>query len=123
MTLPQACRACGRVVYREGMEYLQVVTTVEDEGKARAIARTLVERRLAACAQVLGPIASTYWWRGQVETAEEWLCVLKTRADLYEELERALRTIHPYEEPEILAIPIAAGSPTYLAWIDETLRK
>ncbi len=103
-------------------EHLQVVTTVDAEEKAREIAHALVERRLAACAQVVGPIASVYWWQGRVETAREWMCVLKTRRDLYGELEQALRSLHPYEEPEILAVPIAAGSSTYLAWMDGVLK-
>ncbi len=104
-------------------KHLQVVTTVDTEEKAQEIARALVERRLAACAQVLGPITSTYWWQGQVETAQEWLCILKTREELYEELEQTLRSIHPYEVPEILATPVAAGNPAYLAWLDETLKR
>ncbi len=104
-------------------KYLQVVTTVDTEEKAQAIARALVEQRLAACAQVLGPITSTYWWQGQVETSREWLCTLKTREELYEELEQTLRSIHPYEVPEILATPVAAGNPAYLAWLDETLKR
>lgn len=104
-------------------EHLQVVTTVDTEEKAKEITRVLVERRLAACAQVFGPITSTYWWHSQVETAQEWLCILKTRKGLYEELERTLRSIHPYEVPEILAIPVAAGNPAYLAWLDETLKR
>ncbi|HEY76594.1 MAG TPA: divalent-cation tolerance protein CutA [Thermoflexia bacterium] len=103
--------------------HLQVVTTVDTEEKAQEIARALVERRLVACAQVLGPITSTYWWQGQVESAQEWLCILKTRSDLYEELERTLTSLHPYEVPEILATPVAAGNPAYLAWLDETLKR
>ena len=104
-------------------KHLQVVTAVDTEEKAQEIARALVERRLAACAQVLGPITSTYRWQGQVETAQEWLCILKTREELYEELEQTLRSIHPYEVPEILATPVAAGNPAYLAWLDETLKR
>ena len=104
-------------------KHLQVVTTVDTEEKAQEIARALVEQRLAACAQVLGPITSTYRWQGQVETAQEWLCILKTREELYEELEQTLRSIHPYEVPEILATPVAAGNPAYLAWLDETLKR
>lgn len=105
------------------MEYLQVVTTVSDAEEAQSICHAVVEQRLSACAQVIGPIASVYWWQGQVETAQEWLCVLKTRSDLYKELERALKVLHPYEEPEILAIPVAAGSSTYLSWMDQVLRR
>jgi len=99
-------------------DYIQVVTTVERKEDAERIARTLVEARLAACVQVVGPITSTYRWKGAVETAQEWQCVAKSRRDVYAQLEEAIRGVHPYEVPEILAVPIAAGSGDYLAWLD-----
>ncbi len=77
-----------------------------------------VERRLAACAQVSGPITSTYWWQDEVTTSDEWVCVLKTRADLFGALARALREAHSYDVPEIVATPIT-GDTAYLSWIDE----
>ena len=76
-----------------------------------------MERRLVACAQVIGPIQSYYWWQGEIEQAEEWLLQLKTRADLYVQLERALRERHPYTVPEILAFPVSEGNPAYLEWL------
>ncbi len=79
--------------------------------------------RLAACVQVLGPITSTYRWQGKIETGSEWLCVVKSREERYDELERAIRSLHPYEVPEILATPVTAGNPAYLAWLEaETAR-
>ena len=102
-------------------EYIQIHTTTEKREEAQSIARDVVERRLAACAQVLGPIASTYWWKGRIEEAEEWMCIMKSRIDLYEKLEATIRRIHPYEEPEILAVPIRAGSRGYLNWLDREL--
>jgi len=69
--------------------------------------------------QILGPIASRYRWRGEVERAREWLCLAKTEASRYAELEAAVSELHSYEEPEIVATPIVAGSPGYLAWLDE----
>jgi periplasmic divalent cation tolerance protein len=102
-------------------EYLQVVTTVGSEQEAAAIADDLVARRLAACVQVLGPIASTYRWQGAVERAREWQCLAKTEAARYAEVEAAIRALHSYDEPEILATPIVAGSAGYLAWIGESL--
>ncbi len=87
-------------------DYVQVVTTTETKTDAQAIASAVVEKRLGACAQIVGPITSTYWWQGQVETAEEWLCLIKGRRDLYAELERAILEVHPYEEP---ALPGLAG--------------
>ena len=102
-------------------DYVQVVTTVERKEDAERIARALVEARLAACVQVLGPITSTYWWKGEIETAEEWQCVAKSRGDLFARIGGAVRDLHPYEVPEILAVPIAAGSESYLAWLEEQL--
>ena len=67
--------------------------------------------------QVLGPISSRYRWRGEVETAQEWLCLAKTAAHRYPELEAAVRELHSYEEPEIVATPIVAGSAGYLEWL------
>ena len=102
-------------------DYIQIYTTTEKREEAKDIARNVVEKRLAACAQVLGPIASTYWWKGMIEEAEEWMCIMKSRRDLYEKLEATIRSIHPYEEPEILAVPIEAGSQGYLNWLDREL--
>jgi periplasmic divalent cation tolerance protein len=97
---------------------IQVVTTAERREDAERIARTLVEERLAACVQVLGPITSTYWWGGKIETTQEWQCWAKSRLNLYGQIEQAIRRIHPYDVPEILALPILEGSPDYLAWLD-----
>ncbi|MFL7791185.1 MAG: divalent-cation tolerance protein CutA [Anaerolineae bacterium] len=99
--------------------YIQVTTTTRTKTDAQTIARVVVEKRLAACAQVVGPITSTYWWQGKVETTQEWLCAIKSRAAFYKDLERAIQAIHPYEEPEIIATSIVKGSEGYLAWIDE----
>jgi periplasmic divalent cation tolerance protein len=96
---------------------LQVQTTVAREEDARIVVNALVAERLAACGQVLGPIESVYWWRGTVQAQREWLVLLKTTAARYPGLESRLRTIHPYEEPEIVAVPVVAGSAGYLAWV------
>jgi len=103
--------------------YIQVSTTVEKREDARKITEIVVGRRLAACVQVVGPIRSTYWWRGKIEDAEEWLCLMKTRKELYDELEAAIKSVHPYEEPEIIAVPIVEGSKGYLRWIEEETSK
>jgi len=102
-------------------EYVQVLTTAGSEAEAERISAALVEGRLAACVQVVGPVASRYRWEGQVEEAEEWQCLAKTAASLYPRVEAAIREAHSYEEPEIVAIPILAGSPGYLAWIGESV--
>ena len=102
--------------------YIQVFTTTDKKEDADKIAKEVVEKRLAACAQVIGPITSTYWWKDNIERAEEWLCLMKSRNDLYEELEKAIIGVHSYEVPEILAVPIVAGIQGYLEWLDKELR-
>jgi len=103
--------------------YIQAQTTTASRADAENIARVLVERRIAACVQVAGPITSTYWWKGAIETAEEWFCFAKTRADLYAEVEAAIKSVHPYEVPEIIATEIVAGSADYLRWIGESTKE
>jgi periplasmic divalent cation tolerance protein len=104
-------------------EYIQVFTTTEKKEDAEKIAKAIVEKRLAGCIQIVGPITSTYWWKGDVETAEEWLLFIKSRKNLYDELERAIKEIHPYETPEIIAMPIVVGSKDYLEWLENELKK
>ena len=100
-------------------DYIQVVTTVQRRNDAEAIARALVEERLAACVQIVGPVASIYRWQGKIDAAEEWQCWAKSRRELYDRIEATIRRLHPYELPEILAISIAAANADYLAWLDE----
>lgn len=104
-------------------DYIQVVTTTEKKEDARKIARAVVEKRLAGCVQIIGPITSIYRWKEAIETAEEWMCVIKTRKDLYLELEKSIREVHPYEVPEILAVPVAEGSKDYLEWLGNEIKK
>jgi periplasmic divalent cation tolerance protein len=104
-------------------DYIQVVTTTDKREDAERIARELVEQRLAACVQLVGPISSIYRWQGQIETAQEWQCWAKTRRDLYDAVEQAIRVLHPYEVPEILAVPIVAGSAAYLEWLEGETRR
>jgi periplasmic divalent cation tolerance protein len=104
-------------------KHIQVFTTVEKREDADRIASSVVNKRVAACAQVIGPIRSTYWWKGKVEQAEEWLLMMKTREALFSVLEKEIKAIHPYEVPEIIAVPIVAGSASYLEWIEaETIK-
>lgn len=98
-----------------------VVTQVPDRAVAMDLARTLLERRLAACVNVGAPVESIYHWRGRIETGEEIPVLIKTRSVLYSDVEAAVRKIHPYDTPEIIAIPVVDGDARYLAWItDET---
>jgi len=103
-------------------DFLQMQTTLERQLDAERLATALVERRLAACVQIVGPIQSTYHWKGQIETAEEWLCLIKTRRELYDEVEHAIIELHPYQTPEIIAVPIVTGSEAYLGWVAEETR-
>jgi periplasmic divalent cation tolerance protein len=98
---------------------LIVLTTVPSPDVAEAIARRLVEARLAACVNVLPPVKSYYSWRGALESADEFLLVIKTRESRYERLEQALKALHPYELPEIVAVPIVKGLAAYLTWIEQ----
>ncbi len=99
----------------------QVQTTIDDRERADALVRGVVEKRLAACGQVLGPIESTYWWDGRVETETEWMCVFKTTAKLAPRLTAFLLETHPYEVPEIVGFEMGLSSPDYSEWIhDET---
>ncbi len=100
----------------------QVTTTVATQAAAERIAAALVEERLAACVQVAGPIGSTYRWEGAVERATEWYCHCKTTRARYPALEARVRQLHPYDIPEIIAVPIVAALPAYLAWIEECVR-
>jgi periplasmic divalent cation tolerance protein len=94
-----------------------VLTNLPDHEAAAALARALVERRLAACVNVLGAATSIYRWRGGVEKAQEVPLLIKTSAPLYARLEAAIRELHPYELPEIIAVPIERGLPEYLEWV------
>lgn len=103
------------------MESLLVLTNCPDAAVAEEIARHLVEGRLAACVNILAPCRSVYRWQGAVETAAEVPLLIKTSADRYADLEAALQAVHPYEVPEIIALPIDKGLPAYLDWVaDET---
>lgn len=107
----------------QDQQIVQVTTAVGSAEEAERVAAALVEQRLAACVQVAGPMHSRYWWRGEVETAEEWLCVAKTTGGRYHEVEAAIRAIHTYDVPEILAVPVVAGNPSYLDWIAVEVKK
>jgi periplasmic divalent cation tolerance protein len=102
-------------------ERLLVLTTVARAEDAERIAEELVGRRLAACVNVLPGVRSIYRWKGALERDEERLLVVKTRADRFEALRETLLTLHPYEVPEVVAVPIEAGSPAYLRWLDESV--
>ena len=97
---------------------LLVLTTLPERGAAEALARELLASRLAACVHVGATVQSLYHWRGQIETAAEIPLAIKTSARLYPRLEAAIRARHPYELPEIVAVPVERGSSDYLEWVN-----
>lgn len=103
-------------------ERMLVLSTVARAEDAERIALALVERGLAACVNVVSGVTSVYRWKGKVERDEERLLLIKTRGERFEALREALVSLHPYEVPEAIALPIADGHPPYLAWLDESVR-
>jgi periplasmic divalent cation tolerance protein len=103
------------------MEAIVVLTTAGDEEQALALARELVDRRLAACVNVLPGVRSIYRWQGKVCQEGEYLLLIKTLASAYEAVAAALRELHGYELPEIVSFPLAQGDARYLAWIAENV--
>jgi periplasmic divalent cation tolerance protein len=103
-------------------QFLQVQTTTDTRAEAVELGRAAVEARLAACAQVAGPIASMYWWEGEVRREEEWLLIFKLPAERYDDLAGFLTEEHSYDEPEIVASAIVTGSDGYLDWLAEETR-
>ncbi len=104
-------------VSQTGCQTLLILTHLPDADSAQALATTLVRERLAACVNVLAPCHSIYRWQGAIESAQEVPLLIKTTAARYADLEAAIRAAHPYELPEIIAVPIAHGLPDYLDWV------
>jgi len=94
-----------------------ILTTLADKGSAEKLASQLVERRLAACVNIVGPIHSIYRWKGNIDRADEYLLVVKTTAEQASRLQAALKELHPYELPEHVELSVEGGSEAYLAWI------
>jgi periplasmic divalent cation tolerance protein len=103
-------------------DVIVVFMTAGSVGEARRIADHLVETRSAACVQILPEIESVYRWNGEVQREKEVLVLAKTTAEKFAELEKSVRSMHSYETPEILAVPVVAGSSPYLDWLSENVR-
>ena len=104
------------------METLLVITNLPNRDSASKLAHALIEKRLAACINILSPCRSVYRWQGKIEDAEEFPLLIKTTRDRYAALEAAIRAGHPYELPEIIAVPLNAGLPAYLDWVETETR-
>ena len=98
-------------------EFIVAMTTLPDAGSAKALVRSLVDRHLIACGTVIDPVTSIYRWKGTVEESTEAQVLVKTHRDRFAELETAMRDLHPYDVPELLALPVAEGLNDYLAWV------
>jgi periplasmic divalent cation tolerance protein len=99
------------------LDAMLVMTNLPDRDAARRLADSLVERRLAACVNILAPCESVYRWQGKIEAAQETTLLIKTLGEHYGKVEKTIRECHPYELPEIIAIPLVAGLPAYLDWL------
>ncbi len=103
-------------------DFIIVYVTTADKKQAEKITTTLVEEKLVSCAHIYGPISSVFNWQGKIETAEEFRIIMKSRADLFDELSKRVKAFHSYEVPEIIAVPIVAGSKDYLDWMQSVLK-
>lgn len=102
--------------------YLVVVVTTASRKEAETIAQNLLEAKLIACANIVGPVLSHFHWLGKIEKAEEYLMLMKSRRDLFDELAETVKALHSYEVPEILAFEVSAGSKEYLDWLSTVLK-
>jgi periplasmic divalent cation tolerance protein len=102
---------------------LLITTAFEGRVDAEKMAAALLEKRLVACAQISGPVSSSYWWQGKVVSSEEYLLVMKSDESLYDELEQLIRELHPYETAEIIATVITRLSEDYRQWLEKELRR
>ncbi|MGQ9461306.1 MAG: divalent-cation tolerance protein CutA [Candidatus Bathyarchaeaceae archaeon] len=104
------------------MSYVVVVITTSNKEEAVKIVRSLLEERLIACANILGPVSSMFWWEGKIEEAGEFLVFMKSHENHFERLSERIAEIHSYEVPEIIAFPIIKGSKSYLKWLGDSLQ-
>ena len=104
-------------------QYVVVLTTVGSDEEAVKLARAVVERRVVACVNIVGPVRSVYYWKGQLEDERERLLLMKTRSDRFDDLHSVLKELHPYDVPEIIALPVERGSAAYLGWVDENVKR
>ncbi len=103
-------------------DFIQVFVSCESRDQARLLVDSLLEEHIIACAQILPKVESFYRWRGQIEQSEECLLILKSTQDQFNALEQLVTEMHSYDVPEIIAVPIVAGSPNYLQWINEHIK-
>ena len=101
--------------------FIVIFMTAPDREEAVKIARQLLNDRLIACANIIGPVSSLFWWKGKVEKAKEFMVFMKSRRNLFEKLSARIKEMHSYEVPEIIALPIIEALPSYLDWLNASL--
>ena len=107
---------------KQNTVHIIVLVTTSSREEAEKIAKILLEERLVACANIIGPMHSLFWWQGKIDEAKEHLILMKTRKDLFGKVSERVKTLHSYQVPEIISTPIIEGSKEYLKWLDESLR-
>ncbi len=105
------------------MSHIVVLVTTATREEAEKIMSHLLEQKLIACANIIGPVSSLFWWKGKINRQSEFLVLMKTRSSLFEKLARTIKQMHSYEEPEIIAVPITKGEQSYLNWLSRSLEK
>ncbi len=103
-------------------DFVMVYVTTASKAEAEKIAQTLLKERLIACANIIGPVSSHFHWSGKIDSAEEYLMIMKSHAGLFAELEQRVKTLHSYEVPEVLAVAISAGFKAYFEWMASVLK-
>lgn len=101
--------------------YVVIFMMVPDEKEATKIVRDLLKERLIACANIVGPVSSLFWWEGKIDKASEFLVIMKSRKNLFKKLSERVKELHSYEVPEVIALPVIEGLPSYLNWLDASL--
>ena len=102
--------------------YIIAITTTPSKNEAEKIAKILLEERLIACANIIGPVQSLFWWQGKIDEAQEHLILMKTRKDLFSKLSEKVKALHSYQIPEVIAVPIVEGFKPYMEWLESSLR-
>lgn len=101
--------------------YIVVFMTVPDKKEATKIAQSLLKEKLIACANIVGPVSSLFWWKGKIDKASEFLVIMKSKKNLFKKLSERVKELHSYEVPEVIALPVIDGLPSYLNWLGASL--
>jgi periplasmic divalent cation tolerance protein len=103
-------------------KFIEIITTSPSKKISQKIAESILKKKLAACAQTVGPVQSSYWWNNKIETAKEWLCIIKTEKKMFKLIENEIKFLHPYELPQIIYTSPIKGSIKYMQWIHDVIK-